>query len=225
MDVNDINGNINEYIEQTNIKPDATKNDILSICEEAEEFGFYAVAVMPTWLPLVVNRLRGTNVRIAAGISVPLGADTSETKSFAARQAIQVGADAVDIVMNIGALKTGDDDFVRDEICQLVDDVKKENQDTEIKIILECCYLDQEEIVTAARIIEQCGADFIKTSTGLGPSGARIEDVRLIRASVSETMGIKAAGGIKTREQAIALIRAGAKRIGTSSGVKIVQSG
>jgi deoxyribose-phosphate aldolase len=225
MDVNDINGNINEYIEQTNIKPDATKNDILSICSEAEEFGFYAVAVMPTWLPLVANRLRGTNVRIATGISVPLGADTVETKSFAARQAIQVGADAVDIVMNIGALKTGDADFVRDEINQLVIDVKKENRDTEIKIILECCYLDQEEIVTAARIVEKCGADFIKTSTGLGPSGARIEDVRLIHASVSKKMGIKAAGGIKTKEQTIALIQAGAKRIGTSSGVTIVQSG
>jgi deoxyribose-phosphate aldolase len=211
-----------KYIEQTNIKPTATRADILNLCEEALQYRFFAVAVMPTWLSLVVDQLKGSDVRVAVGIGVPSGADTQETKLFAARQAMQFGAEAVDVVMNISAFKSGDFETVKNEIISIVKVVKDKSPLAEVKVIIECCYLNHEEKVVAARLVEKCGADIVKTSTGLGPSGATVEDVKLLRATVSPSVKVKAAGGIKTRKQALAMIEAGAERIGTSSGVKIV---
>ena len=211
-----------KYIEQTNIKPNATREDIFNICEEAIRYRFFAVAVMPTWVSFVTDRLEGTDVRVAVGIGVPYGADTPETKVFAARQAMEFGADAVDMVMNIGAFKSGDLGIVKTDIISVVEAVKDMKPLAEVKVIIECCYLDREEKILAAKLVEECGADIVKTSTGMGPSGATIDDVRLLRNAVSPSVKVKAAGGIRTRQQALAMIKAGAERIGTSCGVKIV---
>jgi len=210
-----------KLIEHTNIKPTATYEEIRNLCEEAIENQLFAVAVLPTWAELAVEIVKGTGVQVAIGISVPSGADTTEAKVFSAREVILLGADAVDMVMNIGAFKSGEIETVRNDISSVVRAVKEINPVAEVKVIIECCYLEREEKILAAKLVDDCGADFVKTSTGLGPSGATVEDVQLLRATVSPKVKVKAAGGIKTYEQAVAMIEAGAQRIGTSSGVEI----
>ena len=214
--------NIAKLIDHTNIRPDATRKDIERLCDEAVKYGFYAVAVKPIWVPLAVDRLKGTGVKVVSGPGASwMG--TPEEKVFGARQLVEMGADEVDMTINIGALKSGELELVKRDIAGVVRASKEANPERIVKVILECCYLSDGEKVTAAKLAEEAGADFVKTSTGVGPSGATVEDVRLLRSVLSPKVKVKAAGGIKSREQALAMVEAGAERVGTSHGVEIVK--
>jgi deoxyribose-phosphate aldolase len=214
--------NIARLVDHTNIRPDAARVDIERLCDEAAEYGLWSVAIMGAWIPLVRRRLEGSGVRIVTGPGAMYGG-TTEEKVFGARRVIQLGADEVDMVINVGALKSGELALVRDEIAAVVEACKETRPGTIVKAILECCYLRDDEKVVAAKLAEEAGVDFVKTSTGLGPSGATAADVRLLRSAVSAKVKVKAAGGIKTQEQAMAMIEAGAERIGSSCGVQIVR--
>ena len=209
------------YIDHTNLKAYATGEDIIKLCREAMEYCFYAVCVNPYRVKLAKETLRGSGVRVATVIGFPLGATPTEVKVFEAKKALEDGADELDMVINIGALKDGDYDYVRNDIAEVVKVAHGKN--AKVKVIIETCYLTDEEKVKACELAKEAGADFVKTSTGFGTGGATVEDVRLMRKVVGEEMGVKAAGGIRTYEQALAMIEAGATRIGTSSGVKIVE--
>ena len=213
--------NIAGYIDHTNLKAYATGEDIIKLCREAMEYGFYAVCVNPYRVKLAKETLKGSGVRVATVIGFPLGATPTEVKVFEARKALEDGADELDMVINIGALKDGDYDYVRNDIAEVVKVAHEKN--AKVKVIIETCYLTEEEKVKACELAKEAGADFVKTSTGFGTGGATVEDVRLMRKVVGEGMGVKAAGGIRTYEQALAMIEAGATRLGTSSGVKIVE--
>jgi len=212
-----------KYIESTNVEPNATREDIERLCDEAVKYGFYAVCVLPTWVPLAVKRLKGTGVKVVTGPIAFFGG-TPEMKAFGARHVVEMGADAVDMLINLGALKSGDLDLAKRDMAAVVEAAKGVNPSVEVKVIIECCYLSDEEKVTAARLAEETGIDLVKTSTGRGPWGAKVEDVRLLRSVLSPRVKVKAAGGIRTREQALAMIEAGAERIGTSTAVEIVKS-
>ncbi|ASJ01574.1 deoxyribose-phosphate aldolase [Thermococcus gorgonarius] len=214
---------IARYIDHTNLKPYATKEDIIRLCDEAIEYGFYAVCVNPYRVKLAKEYLREKNadVKVASVIGFPLGATPTEVKVFEAKKAIEDGADELDMVINIGALKDGDYDYVRKDIEEVVK--VAHGKGVKVKVIIETCYLTEEEKIKACELAKEAGADFVKTSTGFGTGGATVEDVRLMRMVVGPEMGVKAAGGIRTYEQALAMIQAGANRIGTSSGVSIVK--
>ena len=186
---------------------------------DAAKYGFAAVAIHPTNVPLAAEILGDTPVKVCAAIAFPLGAYPPDLKAFETRDAINKGADEVDMVMNVGALKSGDYAAVREEMQGFVE--AAEGKTT--KVILETCLLNDEEKVKACEFARAAGADFVKTSTGF-QSGATVEDVRLMRETVGENMGVKAAGGIRSIDDALAMIEAGANRLGTSSGVQIVQS-
>ncbi len=211
------------YIDHTNLKPYATREDITRLCDEAIQYGFYAVCVNPYRVKLAKDYLKGkgASVRVASVIGFPLGATPTEVKVFEAKKALEDGADELDMVINIGALKDGDYEYVRNDIAEVVRAAHEKG--AKVKVIIETCYLTEEEKVKACELVKEAGADFVKTSTGFGTGGATVEDVRLMRKVVGPEMGVKAAGGIRTYEQAIAMIEAGATRIGASSGVKIVQ--
>ncbi|WP_456394366.1 deoxyribose-phosphate aldolase [Thermococcus sp.] len=213
--------NIAGYIDHTNLKAYATGEDIIKLCREAMEYGFYAVCVNPYRVKLAKETLKGSGVKVATVIGFPLGATPTEVKVFEARKALEDGADELDMVINIGALKDKDYDYVRNDIAEVVKVAHEKN--AKVKVIIETCYLTEEEKVKACELAKEAGADFVKTSTGFGTGGATVEDVRLMRKVVGEEMGVKAAGGIRTYEQALAMIEAGATRLGTSSGVKIVE--
>ncbi len=210
---------IAKYIDHTNLKATATQADIETLCAEARRYGFRAVCINPSQVVNAVKLLEGTEVRVATVIGFPLGATTSLTKAREAEEAVAAGAAELDMVINIGALKEGRPDRVRDDIKAVV----KAGAGALVKVILETCYLTDEEKVLACRTAEEAGAHFVKTSTGFGTGGATIEDVRLLRANVSPALGVKAAGGIRDIEAARAFIAAGATRLGTSAGVGIVQ--
>ncbi|GAB6103139.1 deoxyribose-phosphate aldolase [Thermococcus atlanticus] len=213
--------NIAGYIDHTNLKAYATGEDIIKLCREAMEYGFYAVCVNPYRVKLAKETLKGSGVKVATVIGFPLGATPTEVKVFEAKKALEGGADELDMVINIGALKDKDYDYVRNDIAEVVKVAHEKN--AKVKVIIETCYLTEEEKVKACELAKEAGADFVKTSTGFGTGGATVEDVRLMRKVVGEGMGVKAAGGIRTYEQALAMIEAGATRLGTSSGVKIVE--
>ncbi|KUH33101.1 2-deoxyribose-5-phosphate aldolase [Thermococcus celericrescens] len=210
------------YIDHTNLKAYATADDIKRLCDEAVEYGFYAVCVNPYRVKLARDYLRekGANVKVASVIGFPLGATPTEVKVFEAERALDDGADELDMVINIGALKDGDYEYVRKDIAEVVKVAHARG--AKVKVIIETCYLTEEEKVKACELAKEAGADFVKTSTGFGTGGATVEDVRLMRKVVGPEMGVKAAGGIRTYEQAVAMVEAGATRIGTSSGIKIV---
>lgn len=214
---------IARYIDHTNLKPYATKEDIIKLCDEAIEYGFYAVCVNPYRVRLAKEYLREKNadVKVASVIGFPLGATPTEVKVFEAERALDDGADELDMIINIGALKDGNYEYVKNDIAEVVKVAHKRG--AKVKVIIETCYLTEEEKVKACELAKEAGADFVKTSTGFGTGGATVEDVRLMRKVVGSEMGVKAAGGIRTYEQAMAMIEAGANRIGTSSGVKIVE--
>jgi len=214
---------IARYIDHTNLKPYATREDIIKLCDEAIQYGFYAVCVNPYRVKLAKDYLRekGADVKVASVIGFPLGATPTEVKVFEAKNALDDGADELDMVINIGALKDGDYEYVKNDIAEVVKVAHKRG--TKVKVIIETCYLTDEEKVKACELAKEAGADFVKTSTGFGTGGATVEDVKLMRKVVGPDMGVKAAGGIRTYEQALAMIEAGANRIGTSSGVKIVE--
>ncbi|AMQ18643.1 deoxyribose-phosphate aldolase [Thermococcus peptonophilus] len=214
---------IAKYIDHTNLKPYATKEDIIKLCDEAIEYGFYAVCVNPYRVKLAKDYLRekNANIKVASVIGFPLGATPTEVKVFEAKKALDDGADELDMVINIGALKDKDYEYVKNDIAEVVKVAHERG--AKVKVIIETCYLTEEEKVKACELAKEAGADFVKTSTGFGTGGATVEDVRLMRKVVGPEIGVKAAGGIRTYEQALAMIEAGANRIGTSSGVKIVK--
>jgi len=208
-------------IDHTQLKPMASKSDIVKLCDEAKRYGFYAVCVNPYYVPLASKLLSGTDVKISSVVGFPLGATFTEIKAAEAERSIRLGASEIDMVMNISAFKSGDLEYVKRDIRE----VRERIGDAILKVIIECCYLTDDEKILAAKICEEEGADYVKTSTGFGPGGAKLEDVRLLRKALSPKVKIKAAGGIRTFEQAVKFIEAGADRIGTSSGVKIAEEG
>lgn len=209
-------------IDHTLLKPTATAAEIRRLCAEAAEHRFAAVCVNGAWAEEAARLLAGASVGVAAVVGFPLGAMAPGAKAAEAAQAIADGATEIDMVMQIGRLKDGDDDFVRRDIEAVVAAARRGGRPALVKVIIETCFLTNEEKVRACRIAAAAGADFVKTSTGFGPAGATVEDVRLMRASVPARVGVKAAGGIRTAEAARAMLAAGATRIGTSSGVAIV---
>ncbi len=210
------------YIDHTLLKPDATPTEIERLCREALEYHFAAVCINPPYVKLCAEILRGSDVAVAVVVGFPLGAHTTETKVFETEQAITEGASEIDMVINIGALKAKRDDFVREDIRAVV--AAAHRLGAIVKVIIEAALLSDEEKVRASRLSKEAGADFVKTSTGFGPGGATVHDVELMRQTVGPGLGVKAAGGVKTLEDAQKMIAAGATRIGASAGVKIVQA-
>jgi deoxyribose-phosphate aldolase len=208
-------------IDHTLLKPNATKAEIVKLIEEAKEYSFASVCVNPTWVRTAAELLADSpNVKVCTVIGFPLGASTPEAKAFEAKNAIENGANEVDMVINIGALKDHDDELVERDIRAVVEAAKGKAL---VKVIIEACLLSDEEKVRACELSVKAGADFVKTSTGFSTGGATIEDVRLMRQTVGPDIGVKASGGVRSREDALALIEAGATRIGASSGVSIVK--
>lgn len=214
-------GDMARYIDHTLLKPEATRDQILKLCDEALEYGFAAVCVNPVWVREVAHRLRGSTVKPCSVVGFPLGASVSDTKVYEARRAIFDGAQEIDMVINIGALKSGLDDIVERDIRGVVEACHE--QGAICKVIIETALLDEAEKVKACVLAKAAGADFVKTSTGFSKAGATIEDVALMRRVVGPEIGVKAAGGIRSYEEAQQMLRAGATRIGASVGVKIVK--
>jgi deoxyribose-phosphate aldolase len=208
-------------IDHTLLAPTATRADVETLCDEAARYGFATVCVNPTWVALCAGRLRPTAVGVCAVVGFPLGATTSDVKGYEAQRVIFDGAREVDMVINVGALKSGDLRYVARDIeavtapCRAAGAVSK--------VIIEAVYLTDDEKVSAATLARAAGADFVKTSTGFGPGGATAADVALLRRTVGDSMGVKAAGGVRDLGALEAMVAAGATRIGASAGVKIVQ--
>ena len=212
--------NIAQYIDHTILNADATREDIRRICEEAKEYNFKTVCIQPYWVAFAKELLEGTDVGITTVIGFPLGANTSEVKVFETKVAIDEGASDVDMVINIGELKAGNTAVVLDEIKAVVDAAAGK---AIVKVIIETSLLTKEEKILASELAKQAGADFVKTSTGFSTGGVTLEDVKLMRAAVGPDMGVKASGGVRTFEDAKAMVEVGATRIGASSGIKIVE--
>jgi deoxyribose-phosphate aldolase len=211
---------IAKYIDHTLLKADATKSQIETLCNEAKEYGFFSVCVNPTWVSFAANILEGSDVKVCTVIGFPLGATTSETKAFETVNAIHNGAKEVDMVINIGALKNGDLDAVKNDIEAVVNAAKGQAL---VKVIIETSLLTDDEKKTACRLAVEAGADYVKTSTGFSTGGATAGDIQLMRETVGPEIGVKASGGVRTAADAKAMIEAGASRIGASSGVAIVK--
>jgi len=211
---------LNRYIDHTLLKATATDAAIVQLCSEAKEYGFYAVCINACYLPLAKKELKDSGVKIATVIDFPLGASNTESKVKEARIAIENGADEIDMVINIGFLKSGWHGAVSKEISE----VKSAIGPRILKVILEVCYLTDEELITASRIVANSGADFVKTSTGFGSGGATEHAVGLMKETVGDSVQIKASGGIRTAVSAKKYIALGVSRIGTSSGVEIVST-
>ncbi|WNR46369.1 deoxyribose-phosphate aldolase [Paenibacillus roseipurpureus] len=207
------------YIDHTLLKADASTAAILTLCEEAAKHQFFSVCVNSQFVATAAKALEGTGVKVAAVVGFPLGASLSEVKAFEAAKAVDNGAAEIDTVLPIGLLLEGQLDAVRTDIKQVVDAVKGK---AIVKVIMETGFLNDEQKIAACRLSEEAGAHFVKTSTGFGPGGATVEDVRLMRQNVSSTIGVKASGGVRDAATALAMIEAGATRLGTSSGVAIV---
>ena len=216
-----MNRPINKYIDHTLLKPDAKKADIEKLCREALEYDFYSVCVNSYWVPFCTSILEDSDVKIAAVVGFPLGAMSTESKVYETHVACREGASEIDMVMNIGALKSGSMDAVEEDIRQVVNSAAE--FDAIVKVILEIGLLSDEEIVTACKLSESAGAAFVKTSTGFGYGGAELDRVKLMRDSVSADVLVKASGGIRDKKTALDMIAAGADRIGTSSGIKIME--
>ncbi|WP_026906233.1 deoxyribose-phosphate aldolase [Paucisalibacillus globulus] len=210
---------IAKYIDHTLLKPDATKEGILKIVEEAKEYEFASVCVNPHWVPLCYEHLKGTSVKVCTVIGFPLGATSTASKVFETKQAISDGATEVDMVINIGELKSGNDEFVKQDIQAVVEAAKGQAL---TKVIIETSLLTEDEKVKACLLAKEAGADFVKTSTGFSGGGATVEDIALMRKTVGPDLGVKASGGVRDLEQTKAVIEAGATRVGASSGVAIV---
>lgn len=210
------------YIDHTLLRADAAGSEILKLCDEAVEYGFASVCINPVFVPLAAGRLHGTDVKVCTVIGFPLGAAAAGIKSEEARLAVSQGAREVDMVLWVGGLKEGNQSAVSSDIEGVVQSARAINGETVIKVIIETCLLTDQEKVEACRIAEAAGADFVKTSTGFSTGGATVADIELIRNAVGPKVGVKASGGIRTAAQALEFIRAGATRIGTSSGVAIM---
>ena len=210
---------LNKYIDHTLLKPDASQEQIETLIEEAKKYDFASVCVNPTWVNFAAQALKATDVKVCTVIGFPLGANTPELKAFETSDAIQNGANEIDMVINIGALKSRNFDLVERDIRAVVEAAKG----TLVKVIIETCLLTDDEKVKACQIAQKAGADFVKTSTGFSTGGATVADVALMRKTVGPDMGVKASGGARSYEDALAFIKAGATRIGASSGVVIME--
>ncbi|MGV3078655.1 deoxyribose-phosphate aldolase [Streptococcus sp. 32226D021BW] len=210
---------LNKYIDHTILKPETTKEQVAQILAEAKEYDFASVCVNPTWVAYAAQELKDSDVKVCTVIGFPLGANTPAVKAFETKDAIENGADEIDMVINIGALKSKNDELVLEDIKAVVE-VSGEKL---VKVIIETCLLTEEEKVKACQLSKEAGADFVKTSTGFSTGGATVEDVALMRKTVGPDMGVKASGGARSYEDAIAFIEAGATRIGASSGVAIMK--
>ncbi len=214
----DAKGELNGLIDHTILKPEVTESEIFKLCDEALKYRFASVCLNPCWVKSASEYLK--EVTICSVIGFPLGANTSMMKVFEARLAIENGASEIDMVMNIGQLKSGNYDLVYQDMA-IVSDTCQQNGAL-LKVIIETCLLTEEEKIIACLLAKKAGADFVKTSTGFNKGGATVEDVRLMRKVVGKKMGVKASGGIRTEEDARAMVAAGANRIGTSGGINIV---
>ena len=228
---------IAKMIDHTLLAATATKAQILKICDEAKKYGFASVCVNPVWVPLAAKELQDCPSAVCTVIGFPLGAERSQTKAYAAKEAVLDGADEIDMVINIGAAKEGAFDLVQDDIRAVVQATKeggdKMGKKTLVKVIVETCYLTDQEIEAACLAAQKAGADFVKTSTGFGtpkdadgkalPNGAQVRHVALMRKTVGPKMGVKASGGIRDAAFAKELVEAGANRLGCSAGVAIVE--
>jgi deoxyribose-phosphate aldolase len=214
-------GSMAHMIDHTLLKPDATQDQIAQLCYEARKHGFASVCINPTNVKLCAELLKGSNIAVCTVVGFPLGATPTEVKVFEAQQAVREGATEVDMVINIGALKSRDYELVERDIASMARVCHAGN--AILKVIIEAALLADEEKVAACQLAKVAGADFVKTSTGFGPGGAALEDVALMRHVVGPSMGVKAAGGIGTYEKAQQMIAAGASRIGASGSVKIMQ--
>lgn len=209
------------YIDHTLLKPDATYAQIAQLCEEARQYGFATVCVNPVHVRLCAQSLRGSGVGVCSVIGFPLGATPTKVKCYETQQAISDGATEIDMVINIGALKSKDYDLVREDIAAVVRTCH--NSGAICKVIIEAALLTDDEKIKACQLAKEAGADYVKTSTGFGPGGATLHDVMLMRQTVGPDMGIKAAGGIRTYQDAVAMLKAGATRIGASASLKIME--
>lgn len=212
---------LNRYIDHTLLKANATKQDIINLCEEAKTYNFFSVCVNSAYVPLAKQQLKDSEVKVCAVIGFPLGASSTKAKVFEAKTAVEDGADEIDMVINVGLLKSKDFDGVWKDI----EAVKNQLPNTVLKVILETCYLEEIEIIKASELAIQSGADFIKTSTGFGTGGATINDVKLMKSVCKDCVKIKASGGIKDAKTALEYINLGVERLGTSSGIAIVTNG
>ncbi len=209
----------NKLIDHTLLKQDAQPEQIVKLCDEAKQFDFMSVCVNPAYVPLAAKCLEDSDVKVCTVIGFPLGMNLTKTKVEEAVTCVKQGADEVDMVINVGMLKAGNDDYVREEIREIKQAV---GHNIILKVIIETCLLTNDEIVRACKAAKEAGADFVKTSTGFSTGGATVEAVRLMRETVGPEMGVKASGGVRTHEDLIAMVEAGANRIGTSSGAKII---
>lgn len=210
---------INTIIDHTLLKPEASEDQIKKLCQEAIDYEFFSVCVNPTWIETAREALKGSPVKIATVIGFPLGANSLETKVFESKDALDKGSHEIDMVINIGALKSKNYDQVKNEIQA----VKKAIGDHILKVIIETCLLTEEEKKKASQLVVEAGGDFVKTSTGFSTAGAQVEDVRLIRSVVGDKAKIKASGGIRDYEKARAMMEAGADRLGVSAGLAILE--
>lgn len=210
---------LNRMIDHTILKPEATEAAVQKIIDEAKEYNFFSVCINPCWVAFASEQLADTDVAVCTVIGFPLGANTPEVKAYEAADAIKNGANEVDMVINIGALKSQQYDHVRQDIQGVVDAAKGKAL---VKVIIETALLTDEEKVKACELAKEAGADFVKTSTGFSTGGAKVADIRLMRETVGPDMGVKASGGVHNVEEALAMIEAGATRIGASTGVAIV---
>ena len=211
--------NYNKMIDHTVLKADTTKETVKRIFDEAIEYGFASVCINPCHVSYAADYLKDSDVKVCTVIGFPLGATTTATKAFEVKEAIANGADEIDMVMNIGALKDQNTDYVFHDIKAVVEAA----QGKIVKVILETCLLTEDEIVKACQICQEAGADFVKTSTGFSTRGATIEDVKIMKATVGDSMKVKAAGGVRTYDDMVKIVEAGADRIGTSAGCSLVE--
>jgi len=208
-----------KYIDHTLLKPEATQDQIEKLCAEAVQYGFASVCVNPTWVRLCRELTRGSDVLVCTVAGFPLGANTPATKAYETQKAVEEGADEIDMVINIGRLKSGDYKFVEKDIRVVVEATGRK---AEVKVIIETCYLTDEEKIKASLLVKQAGAHFVKTSTGFGKQGATLGDVALMRKVVGSELGVKVAGGIRDYRIAAQMIEAGATRLGASASVAII---
>ena len=209
-------------IDSTNVKATASRSDIEKLCKDAVHHGFGCVCVNPIYVKLTSQLLKGSDVKVCSTVGFPFGATLPEIKALEAIKAVENGAQELDMVINLSALKSGNYEAVKEDIAAVVD-AKRLDERVIVKVIIETACLTDEEKVVACKLAKDAGADFVKTCTGFFGKGATVEDVRLMRQTVGEAMGVKAAGGIRTYADAVAMIRAGANRIGTSTAVQIIE--
>ncbi|WP_291280291.1 deoxyribose-phosphate aldolase [Galactobacter sp.] len=211
------------FIDHTLLKPEASREQILNLCSEADKYGFASVCVTPVWVSTAAAALKDSKSKTCTVIGFPLGATTTATKVFEATKAADDGADELDMVINIAAARAGDRSRLVEDIRAVAEVAHA--KDKLLKVIIETCLLDHDAKVLACEASVEAGADFVKTSTGFNGPGATVEDVALMRATVGPDLGVKASGGVRSREDALAMIEAGATRIGASSGIAIVEGG